>query len=313
MELITLKNVLLRPEEDLLDPTDDAVFKFLFTSENKDSKGALKAFLSAFTEHEVKDLTLCPNEPPVTFLGDKQIRFDINCVFENGHRANIEMCMNPNENERGRSEFFASRLFVSQETKGKRYDEIVDAYQISIIDKKELTNDDSILHVYEFYDKENGVSLGGKIRIIHLEIKKLERIVKSAKDMNLKEKWGAYLKWMKDKTKIGFLNDLIKEREEFAMATEALRELTDNEILKMKMMERDKILMDWYDSIATAERKGEKRGREEGIGIGEARGREEGEKETKLLTARIILNKKFQIELISEITGLKVEEIEKLR
>ena len=97
------------------------------------------------------------------------------------------------------------------------------------------------------------------------------------------------------------------------MATEALRELTDNEILKMKMMERDKILMDWYDSIATAERKGEKRGREEGIGIGEARGREEGEKETKLLTARIILNKKFQIELISEITGLKVEEIEKLR
>ena len=304
-----MKDIFLKPDENLLDPKDDAVFKFLFTSENDDSRGALKAFISDFTGQKVEKLTISLNEPPVTFLEDKQIRFDVNCTFDGGHRANVEMCMNPNENEAGRSEFFASRLFVSQPTKGKRYDEIVDAYQISIIDNKELTSDDSILHVYEFYDKENKVSLGGKIHIIHVEIKKFERIAKSTEKMDIKEKWGAYLKWLKDKEKIDIVNELIKKEEGMAMATEALREITADEEIQFQIITAQKNRMDWYNGIACARIEGI----EKGISIGKEEGEKIGEKRATLTNARMMLSKKLPIELISEITGLTIEEIERLR
>ncbi|MDR2073913.1 MAG: Rpn family recombination-promoting nuclease/putative transposase, partial [Oscillospiraceae bacterium] len=202
-----IEDILIKPDEDLLDPKDDAVFKFLFTSENEYSRGALKSLISELTGHEVKELRISMNEPPVEFVGDKQIRFDVNCLFNDGQRANVEMCMYPNENEAGRSELFAARLFLTQETKGKKYNEIADAYQISIIDKKELTNDDSVLHVYEFYDSENKVSLGGKIHIIHIELKKYDRLEKTTKNMDGKERWGAYLKWIKNKEKIDLVNE----------------------------------------------------------------------------------------------------------
>jgi hypothetical protein len=56
-----------------------------------------------------------------------------------------------------------------------------------------LTHDDSVFHVYEFYDKENKVSLGGKIHIIHVELKKFDRSSKMMQNMDIREKWGAYL------------------------------------------------------------------------------------------------------------------------
>jgi predicted transposase/invertase (TIGR01784 family) len=64
------------------------------------------------------------------------------------------------------------------------------------------------------------------------------------------------------------------------------------------------------------EDKAREKGREEGIKIGESigekRGEKRGKKEGKIETAKNMLKKGFEIDVIAELTGLKRKEIEKL-
>ena len=57
---------------------------------------------------------------------------------------------------------------------------------------------------------------------------------------------------------------------------------------------------------------GEERGRNEGISIGLSQGISQGEKKAKLETAKTLLTFGDSIEKVSKVTGLSVEEIEKL-
>jgi len=60
------------------------------------------------------------------------------------------------------------------------------------------------------------------------------------------------------------------------------------------------------------EDKARKEGQEEGIKIGESIGEKKGKKEGKIETAKNMLRKGFEIDLIVELTGLERKEIEKL-
>ena len=54
-------------------------------------------------------------------------------------------------------------------------------------------------------------------------------------------------------------------------------------------------------------------GYNEGHDDGKKEGKIEGRKETQIKIAKKMLNEKFTIEKISELTGLSVEEIEKIK
>ena len=89
-----MEDFLIRPDENILDPKLDPIFKALFTSETPESKAALRGFLSVFTGQKVVETTLLPNEPAVEQSKEKQIRFDFSCKFNNGNRATVEMALN---------------------------------------------------------------------------------------------------------------------------------------------------------------------------------------------------------------------------
>ena len=57
----------------------------------------------------------------------------------------------------------------------------------------------------------------------------------------------------------------------------------------------------------------EMRGRAEGIAIGEERGIAIGEERNMVKTANKMLSRKMPVDLISELTGLSVSEINKLK
>ena len=77
--------------DDLIDIRYDPVFKAVFTRDTPTSQGALSKLVSALIGREVTILTLKANEPPIENFRDRQIRFDINCVTENGELINVEM------------------------------------------------------------------------------------------------------------------------------------------------------------------------------------------------------------------------------
>ena len=77
--------------------------------------------------------------------------------------------------------------------------------------------------------------------------------------------------------------------------------------------ENDRITERDYDNIIyTAKAEGRTEGKAEGLAEGEAKGRAEGRTEGKTDVARAMKAKGLEIGLISELTGLSVEEIQRL-
>jgi predicted transposase/invertase (TIGR01784 family) len=66
------------------------------------------------------------------------------------------------------------------------------------------------------------------------------------------------------------------------------------------------------EGIKIGEKRGEKRGVEIGIEVGEKRGEINGEKRGKIKTARNMLKKGFEIDVIVEVTGLTKKEVKNL-
>jgi len=59
-------------------------------------------------------LTLTTNEPAVENVCDRQMRFDINCIAEDGELVNVDMSLNPKKFEPVRLEYHAAKLFAGQ-------------------------------------------------------------------------------------------------------------------------------------------------------------------------------------------------------
>ncbi|GMB10617.1 MAG: PD-(D/E)XK nuclease family transposase [Candidatus Improbicoccus devescovinae] len=293
------EDLLIRPDENILDPKLDPIFKALFTSETYESKEALKDFLSAFTDQKVIEATLLPNEPSITQREEKQIRFDFSCKFNSGERATVEMALKHRPDELTRSEYYVSKLFISQESKGEDdYDKLMSAYQITLLAEGKFFDDNKTVHNFEYYDKENNISLDGKTRIITFEMSKLDK--KTIPD-NQKDNWGAFLKWANDKTKLEDINKIIESEGGIAMAAEALRGISLNEIMQIRAIEAEKKVKDYQSDMARSKR--------EGIQIGEARGRQEGIREMALAS----LADGIEPSLISKWTNLSIDQITALR
>jgi hypothetical protein len=121
------------PADPVIDPCWDPVFKSIFTQDTRRSAIALRELLSAILEQDLQNLSVTVNEPPISHLGDRQIRYDINCLFNTGEHANIEITLYPNVYEPLKLEYYSGRLFINQEIRGKHvsYKDLRRTYQIS--------------------------------------------------------------------------------------------------------------------------------------------------------------------------------------
>jgi hypothetical protein len=81
-----------------------------------------------------------------------------------------------------RLEYYAGKLFPSQDIRGKdkTFDDLKPAYQISLLVNKTFFRDDAAAHYFEYYDPERSIPLGGRSRIITVELNKLEEVVKKS-------------------------------------------------------------------------------------------------------------------------------------
>ena len=169
--------------DDLIDICYDNVFKAVFTKETPESKKALSRLVSAFIGRDVQAVKITANEPAIDNLRDRQMRFDIACHTEKGELINVEMSLNPTSIEPVRLEFHIGKLFTGQDIRGsdKDYGDLKEAYQIAFLVKERFFADDAFLHTFEYYDRKNSMPLGGRSRIITLELSKLEEVVERTK------------------------------------------------------------------------------------------------------------------------------------
>ena len=106
---------------------------------------------------------------------------------------------------------------------------------------------------------------------------------------------------------------LSQKSKEMKMAVEHLKSLSRDQALRFQEEAREKFYRDFVASKAATAQKSRREGVEEGLQQGRAEGRAEGRQEGMQQVALSMLQKNLDISLISSVTKLSAEEIEKLK
>jgi predicted transposase/invertase (TIGR01784 family) len=291
---------------------------------------ALSKLVSALIVREVEIETITANEPAVNNVRDRQLRFDINCRAENGELINVEMCFYPKPFEPIRLEFHAGKLFIGQDIRGedKDYNDLKRTYQIAIMANRKFFNNDSFYHSFEYYDPENKVSLGGKTKIITLELCKLGKVVKKSVDeMDVREQWAVFMEYLTDTSKRGIINKILEREEGIAMASRVVMTISRDEEERARIMRDEKILLDYQCEMAYAKKerkrleekaiakgmaKGMQQGIQQGMEQGMQQGMAQGIQQGMQQIALNLKNMGLPVEQIAQGTGLSVEVIQRL-
>jgi predicted transposase/invertase (TIGR01784 family) len=271
----------------ILDIRYDAVFKGVFTKDTAQSRGALSGLISALIGRAVTVEAIISNEPAVDDLRQRYLRFDIACKTGEGEPVNVEMAFNPKASEPVRLEYHVAKLFTGQDIHGqdKTYDDLKETYQIAILAKEQFFPDENFAHNFMYYDPDNHVSLGGRTRIITVELVKTEPVAgKLVEEMSNAELWAVFFQYLTDEEKRSKIIEIINREEGIAMAVETLVNITQDEIEYARMSNLIKSQLDYQSGMVEAKR--------------------EGHAEEKLEIARKMKEMGFLAEQIQAVTGL---------
>ena len=287
-----MNKIFFKYEDDIINPCWDNVFKATFTRDTPESRGALTFLLSAIIRRSLTVLSIIANEPPVESVNERQIRYDINCKFDNGELCNVEMTLNPDTFELLRLEYYSSKLFINQDIRGqdKSYSDLKNTYQIALLVNDPVIKDDVLVHHFKHYDEENGITLGGRSHIITIELAKLELIAqKAVADMDAIERWAVFFRYTTDKEKRELVNEIIKQEEGIAMAGQVLLNISKDEKERARLTSEYKFAVDLQSKTVDARRA------------------------EKKAIAQNLLNMKMPLNKIAKATGLSIKEIEELK
>ncbi len=280
----------------LLDPKMDFVFKNIFGSEKHPN--ILISFLNAtlkpkdlITAVEIKNTDLNKG-----YIEDKFSRLDVKATTSNNEIINIEIQLKNEYNMIKRSLFYWSKLYSEQLNEGEDYSVLKRTICINILNFKYLKTRKfhSGYRLKEIYSNEE---LTDVAEIHFIEIPKLEEGT-DEKDMLVA--WIEFLK-NPESEKVRSLEMSIDEIRE---AKDELIRMSNDDTQRELYEMRAKTLKDKISALNEAERKGIKKGRQEGI--------KEGEKSKAIEIAKSLINIGLDKETISKSTGLDLNEIEKL-
>jgi len=279
----------------IMDIRYDPVFKAVFTKETPKSRGALSDLISALIGRTVTVGAIIANEPPIDDIRQRYLRFDVACKTEKGEPVNVEMSFNPDASEPVRLEYHAARLFVGQGLHGqdKMYDDLQETYQIAILAKEKFFPDENFAHNFLYYDPNTRVSLGGRTRIITVELVKTGPVVdKPIEEMTTAEQWAVFFQYLTDEEKRGKIIEITNREEGIAMALDTLVNITQDEVEYARMSTLLKSELDWQSREVGARRK--------------------GRNEASLDIARNLKKMGLPITQIADGTGLSIETIAQL-
>ena len=297
----------------LLDPKIDYVFKRIFGE--KGDEDILMSLINSILKGNppIKELELLNTEYPKEGVITKGCQFDILAKTYNGTTINIEMQYRNNKCISDRIIYYSDLLnfnkagsafenkFNRNHSVGQKYGEkkviSIWIFAENISDREEPISEIFPCYKENKYDKWE-VFTENK-RIIIFELNKYQTTNENFKDL--------LTNWVNFLQKPEYLenNPLKIKNKELDEAIEKLEYMSKNDkerhiIDSFKDYERD-----YYNDTKTSKEEGLKEGLDKGL--------KEGEKNKSIEIAKNMLKKGLDIKLISELSGLSVEEINKLK
>jgi predicted transposase/invertase (TIGR01784 family) len=147
----------------------------------------------------------------------------------------------------------------------KSFGDLKHSWQIALIAKQRFFPDESFFHIFEYYDPVHKVSLGGRSRIITVELTKLEQVVeKPIEEMTEAELWAVFFRYLTDPGKRRKINEIVKRERGIAMASRELLNISKDEIERAWALSAYKYELDTQSLRVDTLREGREQGRTEG-------------------------------------------------
>ena len=267
-------------------PKNDIIFRKIFGM--KGNEGILKDFLEGILDIKIESVELdLGTELLPDFYEGKSSRLDVRAKLDDGTNINIEIQTKMEDYSDARDLMYWSKLYMSSIGKGEKYTDAKKTICIWILDGK----------VYDFNkyhsewiitEKELGKTMYFKDFEIHvIELQKFRKIA-----IMKPEKRDFWL-WFIDHTRKELVEMACYSNEEVRKAKEQYDKITADKNLMSLILAAEIDEMDERTRVANAEEKGIRKGKEEIV--------------------RKLIKLEMPIEKISDVTGLKVEEIEKIK
>jgi len=291
-------------EYKLFDPKEDFIFKMIFGSE--ENKSILISLLNSILKGRpyIEDVTLENNEISKIFKNNKSSRLDISATDNNGIKYDIEMQCRKTKDIKNRTLFYASKFNDNKadsasENKFYRNHSVISIWIFgeNITERSEPISE--ALMTFQPNQSDKYEIMTDNIRIIYLELNKY-----IVSDENIKDKLSKWVDFLKDP--INLNKDTIDDND-INKARKILEYISTN---KEERLIIDKIVEgrnDYYSAKNIAREEGKEEGLKEGLD----KGLKEGKIEKSIEIAKNMLKKGLDVDLISELSGLTIEEINK--
>jgi len=281
-----------------INPLTDFGFKRIFGN-----REILTTFLNDILpiEHKIVDITFKNIEKLGTTEEDRKAIFDLSCKDEKGSEFIVEL-------QRAKQIYFQDRAIyyttfpVQEQAQRGRWDfKLSKIFFIEILDFSiPYFDDERYIRHGQIVDIESNKVMSETLNFIYIELTKFKKT--NSEVANNLEKWLYIL------SNLSTLEDIPNEFKEdkiienvFDIAKYSNLSTSDRDSYDRNL----KHYRDLVNSLDSAEKDGIKKGIE--------KGRIEGKLEAKIEIAKTLLSFGDTLEKISQITGLRVEEIEKLR
>ena len=271
---------------------------------NKDNQKITKAFAEAMLDEKIHHMTINEDKELLSDTLDKKTGIlDLQIDVNNTEKVDVEVQLVERSNLPERLLFYFSKLYLKGIGKGEDYRIAKRVVLIAIIDYnlKIKIEDKKMETIWQIVEKNHPKTiLTNKFEIHILELEKVKEEYKKNKE-NKKAQWLLFL----DDPETKEVKEIMEKNEDVKEAVIEVRKLSQDEQLQREAELREKAIMD-EKAIYQA---GLDNGKEEGEKLGRKKGRVETMKEV----AKKLLKQNMNIENVAEITGLTIEEIEKLR
>lgn len=296
----------MRVKDKFIDPFTDFGFKKLFGTEpNKD---LLLDFLNELLrkdEGKIEEIIFLSKEQLGRAIDSRLAIFDIYCENEKGEKFIVELQKAEQNFFKDRSIYYSTFPIQSQAAKGDWDFELKAIYTIGILNFvfEEDENDKEVYHhEVQLFDKNTQKVFYDKLTYVYLEMPKFTKSLEE-----LETHFDKWLFILRNLNKLTERPIRLQERIFKKLFLEA--EIANFDEAEYQDYEHSlKVYRDLKNSFDTAIEKGRKEGIEEGM----KKGRKEGEKQKSIQIARKLKEQGVTLDLISQSTGLTIEEIEKL-
>ncbi|MBP5156730.1 MAG: Rpn family recombination-promoting nuclease/putative transposase, partial [Treponema sp.] len=245
---------------------DDVALKMFLSGPEPESQACLRYFLSAVTGREVTAARVTNSELAPEFAKGKMPRLDINCEFNDGQKADIELQLSrANDNQKLRALFYACKLCAGSLRRGKAYESIPSVYQVFLIDF-DLFGEEGKPGGRQFFHRammrlDDGEALSDRLQILFFDLKVPGQI---GEGLQRAANWCKFISGC-DKPEV--LEALGRDegwKEEYMTALKTYMRIAAEERAWAYHLSMDRAEADYWNGIRLAKQAGREEGREEG-------------------------------------------------